>query len=292
VSPIVEAEKFHFHIVKTHLTPNLENKIDDIRDEIKLSFGDEIGNPTGEIPRPRQPKALSHLCVDWTAVVMSRAAHRIATRTANRLLVGAPLCRNEEYLDMSIKYTIDVFGGADKLRAWPKFLRSTVTQFVTNVKERQRVARKHLIPYIKARLQEESRGLLEKPPVDSLQWVMDAAPNSSERDPERLMFRLLHLNVAAVHTTSATYLNAMLDLAFHTEIHGELRTEIDSAVQEHGWSGRALSQMRKLDSFLTESQRLSPLASCELQTSGSNFTANALFPSPIDSRGDSGFHIL
>ncbi|KAJ6025258.1 hypothetical protein N7444_012937 [Penicillium canescens] len=247
VSPIVETEKFHFHIVKTHLTPNLENKIDDIRDEIKLSFGDEIGNP-----------------IDWTAVVMSRAAHRIATRTANRVLVGAPLCRNEEYLDMSIKYTIDVFGGADKLRAWPKFLRSTVTQFVTNVKERQRVARKHLIPYIKARLQEESDGLIKKPPLDSLQWVMDAAPNSSERDPERLMFRLLHLNVAAVHTTSVTYLNAMLDLAFHTEIHEELRTEIDSAVQEHGWSGRALSQMRKLDSFLTESQRLSPLASSQL----------------------------
>ncbi|KAF7515226.1 hypothetical protein PCG10_003556 [Penicillium crustosum] len=165
---------------------------------------------------------------------------------------------------MSIKYTIDVFGGADKLRAWPKFLRSTVTQFVTNVKERQRVARKHLIPYIKARLQEESDGFIEKPPVDSLQWVMDAAPNSGERDPERLMFRLLHLNVAAVHTTSVTYLNAMLDLAFHTEIHEELRTEIDSAVQEHGWSGRALSQMRKLDSFLTESQRLSPLASSQL----------------------------
>lgn len=229
VSPIVEAEKFHFHIVKTHLTPNLENKIDDLRDEIKLSFGDEIGNPTGEIPDPVNQRPFL-IYVDWTAVVKSRAAHRIATRTANRLLVGAPLCRNEEYLDMSIKYTIDVFGGADKLRAWPKFLRSTVTQFVTNVKERQRVARKHLIPYIKARLQEESDGFIEKPPVDSLQWVMDAAPNSGERDPERLMFRLLHLNVAAVHTTSVTYLNAILDLAFHTEIHEELRTEIDSAV--------------------------------------------------------------
>lgn len=206
---------------------------------------------------------LSHLCVDWKPVVMSRAAHRIASRTANRLLVGVPLCRDEEYLDMSIKYTIYVFGGADKLRAWPKFLRSTVTQFVTNVKERQRVGRKHLIPYIKTRLQEESDGLIEKPPIDSLQWVMDAAPNAGERDPERLMFRLLHLNVAAVHTTSVTYLNAMLDLAFHTEIHEELRTEIESVVKEHGWSGRALSQMWKLDSFLTESQRLSPLASCE-----------------------------
>lgn len=164
---------------------------------------------------------------------------------------------------MSIKYTVDVFGGADKLRAWPKFLRSTVTQFVTNVKERQMVARRHLIPYIEARLQQEKERLDEKPPVDSLQWVMDAAPDPSERDPERLMFRLLHLNVAAVHTTSSTFLNAMLDLAFYTDVHAELRIEIESAVKEHGWSGRALSQMRKLDSFLTESQRLSPIASCK-----------------------------
>jgi hypothetical protein len=56
VSPIVEAKKFHFHIVKTHLTPNLESKIDDLRDEIRLSFGDEIGNPTGKIPEIRSNK--------------------------------------------------------------------------------------------------------------------------------------------------------------------------------------------------------------------------------------------
>ncbi|XHG04071.1 hypothetical protein AWENTII_007352 [Aspergillus wentii] len=192
---------------------------------------------------------------------MSTAAHRIATRTANRLLVGAPLCQNEEYLNMSIKYTVDVFGGADKLRGWPKFLRSTVTQFVTNVKERQAIARKHLIPYIQARLQEETP---EKPYSDSLQWVMDAAPHAGEKDPERLMFRLLHLNVAAVHTTSVTFLNAMFDLAMHTDIHAELRGEIESAVQEHGWTGRALSQMRKLDSFMTESQRLAPIASSQM----------------------------
>ncbi|KAI9930677.1 hypothetical protein MW887_011432 [Aspergillus wentii] len=243
-SPIVETHKFHFHIVKTHLTPNLEHKIDDLREEISLSFSDEIGNPA-----------------DWTPVVMSTAAHRIATRTANRLLVGAPLCQNEEYLNMSIKYTVDVFGGADKLRGWPKFLRSTVTQFVTNVKERQAIARKHLIPYIQARLQEETP---EKPYSDSLQWVMDAAPHAGEKDPERLMFRLLHLNVAAVHTTSVTFLNAMFDLAMHTDIHAELRGEIESAVQEHGWTGRALSQMRKLDSFMTESQRLAPIASSQM----------------------------
>ncbi|GAQ10181.1 fumitremorgin C monooxygenase [Aspergillus lentulus] len=250
VSPIVEANKFHFRIIKTDLTPSLELKINDLLDEISLVFQQEIGTPA-----------------DWKPVVMARTAHRIATRTANRLLVGVPLCRNEDYLQMSIRYTIDVFGGADKLRAWPDFLKSTVTYFVTNVRERQKVARKHLIPYIKARLEEVEKLQQTSPkskPVDSLQWVIDAAPSYQERDPERLMYRLLHLNVAAVHTTSVTFLNCVYDLALHTDIHSELRAEIESAVQTDGWTARSLSAMRKLDSFMLESQRLAPIASSQM----------------------------
>ncbi|KAL2859609.1 cytochrome P450 [Aspergillus pseudodeflectus] len=250
LSAKVAANDFHFHLIKTHLTPNLEHKIGDLLDEINLAFDQEIGRPE-----------------DWKPVVMARTAHRIATRTANRLLVGAPLCRNEEYLQMSIRYTIDVFGGADKLRAWPDFLKRPVTYFVTSVNERQKVARKHLLPYIKGRLEEI--GQLEKAsardkPVDSLQWVIDAAPNPLERDPERLMYRLLHLNVAAVHTTSVTFLNCVYDLALHTDTHAELREEVQRAVSEDGWTARGLAGMRKLDSFMLESQRLAPIASSQM----------------------------
>jgi cytochrome P450 len=227
---------------------------------------------------------------------MARAAHRIATRTANRLLVGVPLCRNEEYLQMSIRYTIDVFGGADKLRAWPDFLKSTVTYFVTNVRERQKVARKHLIPYIKARLEEVDKLQHTSPkskPVDSLQWVIDAAPNDQERDPERLMYRLLHLNVAAVHTTSVTFLNCVYDLAFHTDTHSELRAEIESAVQTDGWTARSLSRMRKLDSFMLESQRLAPIASCTCyQVAPKRVITKVIACSPNDPSRHQRLHIL
>ena len=197
-------------------------------------------------------------------------AHRIATRTANRLLVGEPLCRNEEYLQMSIRYTIDVFGGADKLRSYPHFLRKPMSRLVTNVAQQQRIARKHLIPYIAARLAEEQQfktdGNLQEwekvKPSDSLQWVIDAAPNELERMPERLVYRLLHINVAAVHTTSVTFLNCMLDLALHPEVHDELRHEITETVTKNGWKKQALQNMKKLDSFMLESQRLSPISSC------------------------------
>jgi cytochrome P450 len=166
---------------------------------------------------------------------------------------------------MSIRYTIDVFGGADKLRAWPDFLKRPVTYFVTSVNERQKVARKHLLPYIRSRLAEvESLDKVspKEKPVDSLQWVIDAAPNALERDPERLMYRLLHLNVAAVHTTSVTFLNCVYDLGVHTDTHAELRYEIQHAVGKDGWTARGLAGMRKLDSFMLESQRLAPIASC------------------------------
>lgn len=271
VSPIVEENKFHFHIIKTHLTPSLELKINELLDEISLVFAEEIGHPAG---KPflvhftfRPANGPITYPTDWKPIVMAPAAHRIATRVANRLLVGAPLCRNQDYLQTSIKYTVDVFGGADRLRAWPDFLKPVVTYFITNVKERQMVARKHLLPYIKHRLEQleslKSKASNEKP-IDSLQWVIDAAPNAKERDPERLVYRLLHLNVAAVHTTSVTFLNCIFDLALHVDVHSELRAEIEGAVHNDGWTARGLNRMWKLDSFMLESQRLAPIASCKL----------------------------
>lgn len=167
---------------------------------------------------------------------------------------------------MSIKYTIDVFGGADKLRSWPAFLRPIVTRLVTEVGERQQVARKHLLPYIQGRLRQQASNKENSPrdkPMDSLQWIIDVAPPEELKNPENLMYRMLHVNVAAVHTTGLTYHNCMFDLALSTDIHAELRNEINDAVTTHGWTGQALARMRKLDSFMLESQRLAPISSCK-----------------------------
>ncbi|KAL8723396.1 MAG: hypothetical protein Q9225_000312 [Loekoesia sp. 1 TL-2023] len=237
------------------LTPNLGRTVDDVLDEVKLAFADEIG-----------------VSEAWKPFPMSQKAHRIVTRAANRVLVGAPLCRNEEYLQMSIRYTIDVFGGADKLRAYPGFLKLAATYFVTNVNQQQSIARKHLLPYIRSRLEEEKKyvqaGGLEdwrrNKPHDSLQWVIDAAPNEKERRPERLVYRALHMNVAAVHTTSVTFLNCIFDLATHPEIVDELREEVVRVIQDKGWTKQALDSLWKIDSLMTESQRLSPIASSQM----------------------------
>lgn len=190
------------------------------------------------------------------------------------MLVGEPLCRNEEYLNMTIGYTRDLFGGADRVRAYPNVMKGLMARLTTNINARQQVARKHLIPYIKDRLEKEDKyqesGKIGEwnriKPQDSLQWIIDAVPDKKERDPERLMLRVLHLNVTAVHTTSVTFLNAIFDLSHRPHIIPELREEVIQAVRAHGWTKKGLNEMSKVDSFMVESQRLTPMSSSKCHT--------------------------
>jgi hypothetical protein len=48
---------------------------------------------------------------------------RIICRASNTAFVGLPLCRNKEYMDVMLKYTVDVVLGAHIIGLFPKFLR-------------------------------------------------------------------------------------------------------------------------------------------------------------------------
>ena len=58
--------------------------------------------------------------------------------------------------------------------------------------------------------------------------------------------------------------HALLDLAANPEYLKPLREEVDGVTKRGGWSKSALDQLHKIDSFVKESQRLHPLAICEL----------------------------
>lgn len=57
---------------------------------------------------------------------MGSLAFSVVTRTANRLLFGPTLARNDEFLTLSITYTITMFGGANMIRNWPSILKPAV----------------------------------------------------------------------------------------------------------------------------------------------------------------------
>jgi cytochrome P450 len=69
---------------------------------------------------------------------------------------------------------------------------------------------------------------------------------------------------AAIHTTSITLTNVLYDLAANPEYAEVLREEIEhiSAEEPDGkLRKKTMPKLRKLDSFIKESQRINPLGS-------------------------------
>lgn len=133
----------------------------------------------------------------------------------------------------------------------------------TNIYQEQAIARKHLLPLLKQRIADEDRyiseGRLDEwkkiKAEDTIQWVLDVTP-PEERNPSRLVYRMLHINVAAVHTSSVTFLDNAYCLAMQSQLHDELRQEIEEVFEkEGGWTKQGLSRLNKLDSFMKEVAR-------------------------------------
>ena len=61
-----------------------------------------------------------------------------------------------------------------------------------------------------------------------------------------------------------SFTNALYFLAAHPEYADPMREEIQTVMEEEGWTKAALTKMRKIDSFFRESQRLSAVGACQL----------------------------
>ncbi len=92
--------------------------------------------------------------------------------------------------------------------------------------------------------------------LNVLAWLADAA-KGKDRDPDVLAHVEVLLALASVHTTLLRMVNVLYDLIANPNHLCELRAEIERARQS-GWSSSSYDSLRKLDSVLRESQRMSP----------------------------------
>jgi len=171
------------------------------------------------------------------------------------------LCRDPEYCTLNIQFTIEVFKRAMFINLFPYFLRPIVGRLISDVSKNVDQAVRHLEDTISERLRnlEEYKGNWSDKPNDLLQWLIDEAPDDSERTIRALSLRILNVNNAAIHTSSLTFRNALYYLATYPQYIQPLREEIESIVQEDGWTKTAMGKMYKLDSFIKETQRLTGL---------------------------------
>ena len=109
---------------------------------------------------------------------------------------------------------------------------------------------------------------------DLITWLLEEA-KGPQRTIEQISLRVLGINFAAIHTTSMVcpirrastmraqtifsrqaLTNALYDLAAYPQYVEAMREEVEGVIPSEGWTKAAMGKMRKVDSFLKESQRM------------------------------------
>ncbi|KAF4813289.1 Cytochrome P450 monooxygenase ATR2 [Colletotrichum tropicale] len=236
------------HTVKSSLTPALVRLNPIIADEVIEALRIELPH-SGE----------------WTEVKIMDKLLRIVAMASGRVFIGPELCREEEYLDAAINYTVDLMKAIRKisdLRPWTRRFVAPGLPEVKKVHERIDAADKFLRPVVTAR-REAAKDPDYQKPYDMLQWIMDAQTKFGEKDDKELARYQLGISFAAIHTTTVTSTNAFYTLAAMPELIPILREDVQQALAESNgvFTSLAMQNMKKLDSFLKETMRFYALGS-------------------------------
>ncbi|KAJ7765820.1 cytochrome P450 [Mycena maculata] len=239
--PEISANPYHVPVILGGVTRNLGRCFPEVRDEIVCSFKDVVVLDDKE----------------WTLLHVLPSIMQIVARTSNRLFVGLPLCREQEFLDMALKHSVDTFMRGQIIGLLPGFLKPILGPFIATRKSSLRHALKFLGPIVNERLkneQEHGRNWPERP-NDLISWLLERA-EGEERTAPAITARILMMNQAAIHTTTMTLTGALYDLTAYPEHILPMREEVERIVAKEGWSKTSVSKMYKIDSFIRESQRL------------------------------------
>ncbi|KAI1322691.1 cytochrome P450 [Xylariaceae sp. FL0255] len=234
--------------VRIKLTQSLGLVTDDIVDETTFSLKTVLG----------QPK-------EWETRQIREDALEIVARVSSRVFLGADLCRNRRWLDITKTYTTDSFLLSRLMRFAPKILRPFVYLVLPQsfrLRASVRDAHKLIDPEVarrKAKV-DAARAAGQKPPktADTIGWMYDVA---REGDKVNYVSGQLSLSMAAIHTTTESLGRALVDICAHPEVGQMLREEIIEVLGKDGWAKTTLYKLKIMDSFLKESQRYTPLSS-------------------------------
>ncbi|KAF7328411.1 hypothetical protein MVEN_02556800 [Mycena venus] len=241
MGPEITANPYHEHTVRSALTRNIGRCLPQMHDEFVRAFEDEFALDGAE----------------WKEITVMPHALRVVARTTARVFVGLPLCRNQEYVDLSISYTVAVFGRSQIIAMFPSFLKPIFGRLLSSRRSSIKQAMKTIGPAIEERLAKDAElgpGWVDRP-NDFISWLIDDAEDA-ERTAPALALRILATNTAAIHTSSSALTTALYDLTTYPEHVGPMREEAERVVAAEGWTKSALGNMVKIDSFLRESQRV------------------------------------
>jgi hypothetical protein len=234
------------HSVKVDLTKNIISILQELQDEVDYAVARHIGD-----------------CPEWKELPLYNMLLHLVALLSGRIFVGLPLSRNETWLEATLRYTIDGFVGAEKLWAYPKVLHSVMQYLIPEVRNVRRYLKNgatHLGPIMAARRKAVCEDANSKKPSDMVQWIVDNSDGDDGSDTDYVTKTQMLISVVAIHTTTMTMAQAIFDLVSHPECIQPLREEIHQIQMEGGkdWTKASIAKLRKMDSFMKESQRFRP----------------------------------
>lgn len=199
------------------------------------------------------------LLLGWTKVkVHDRILHLTGTNNA-RVFQSTNASLDDEWVATSTAYVISTFDCIRALKEWAPCLRPFIYRFLpqrTAINNQWRTCRKRVLKSMEER---QRKGYnLEEPP-SMLDYLSSGKNEQFAKDIEKqLLFQMTLVAVGTV-TTFSSIIQAIYDLVAHPEYIDELRDEVLHVPRNDDgtYNRESISAMRKLDSFIKESQRLS-----------------------------------
>ncbi|KAK1573014.1 cytochrome P450 [Colletotrichum navitas] len=241
------------HAIRASLTPALPWLNSSIAEEVAETMRLELPQSTG-----------------WSEVNMTSKLLRIIAMVSGRVFIGPELCRDERYINASINYTLDLVTAVHVIGLVPSFLRPLVATWLPTTRKlyrRDNEAEAIFRPIIASRRKAAEKGNDYQEPNDMLQWILNAQAKFGALSDLDLAKIQLSISFAAIHTTTLTTTNAVYWLAAKPELIPILRDDVQQALLQSGgeFTSGALQNMKKVDSFLKEVMRLSPLGAGAFQ---------------------------
>ncbi|KAI4288948.1 MAG: hypothetical protein L6R35_001786 [Caloplaca aegaea] len=197
-------------------------------------------------------------CKDWTSITIRKAFSRIASILSGRAFVGLPLSRDEDWIEATVNYTGDVSRAWMVLRFIPWPIRPIVAPFLPQVKSllKQKSTNVRKLAPLLAAKQSSRKSEKDGPGGEMIDWFMSQykqPPTAEQLGRDQLL-----ATFASIYNLSNALSYIPFDLAAaDPQVIGELREELDEVLGKDGSINKSnIANLRKLDSFARESQRL------------------------------------
>ncbi|KAH9906752.1 cytochrome P450 [Xylariomycetidae sp. FL2044] len=185
-----------------------------------------------------------------TVATAYRAMYSLVDAVTSRVFVGKESCHEQVWKDALTNLPGDVEITKLILLPFPRFVRPFIAPLIPR---RNRIFQQRA----------EVRDLLfpvprTTPVSDEPSVLKFFVESQKDTDPDTITARLLILSGAALHTSSMALTHAIFDLCVMPEYVEPLRLEAQASYSEDNgqWRLSTVQRLRRLDSFLKESQRL------------------------------------